>query len=170
MKINLNFSDYCKIYFSLIVNNGGLPVNTKRLAEAMDNVEDKNNLYAEYFAYKFTGATDDMQYTIVKISNMLIESGKSDHIIKSFLKMNDAVEINKPIRAYLWPIDKFIFKSYNDDDISIAFFDCLENINTNIASVVDTISQVFIKEGYFHRNLGLIPLIILLHFRIMSKN
>ena len=58
LKYNLNFSDYCKIYLSLIANSGGLPVDTKMLAEAMDNVENKCDLYAEYFAFKFTGASD----------------------------------------------------------------------------------------------------------------
>ncbi|CAF0974085.1 unnamed protein product [Rotaria sordida] len=110
VKININFSDYCKIYFSLIVNSGGLPIDTKRLAEAMDNVEDKCNLYAEYFACKFTGATNDTLHTIAEISDMFVKSEKMDQIIKPFLKINDAVQIYKPIRAYPWAIDIFKFK------------------------------------------------------------
>ena len=42
---------------------------------------------------------------------------RSDQIMKSVLKMNDAVQIYRPIRVYPWSMDIFIFKSNNRDDI-----------------------------------------------------
>ncbi|CAF3760597.1 unnamed protein product [Rotaria socialis] len=171
LKHNLNFSDYCKIYLSLIANSGGLPVDTIALAEAVDNVENKYDLYAEYFAYQFAGATRDKRYSIAVLSDVFKVSGKTDQIVKPFLKINGAVQMHRPIRAYPWATDIFVFKSNDDDsDIPIAFFNCLENINTNIVFVIEVISHIFFKEGYFKRNPELVPLAILLEFGIMSKD
>ena len=110
------------------------------------------------------------RYNIAVILDECINSCKSDQIIKSFLKISDAVQIYRPVRAYPWPTDIFTFKSNNEDDIPIAFFNCLENINTNIAFTIEAISDVFFKEGYFNKNPELIPLVILLHFGVMSKD
>ena len=65
MKINrsnyaIQFIDYCKIYLSLVGNSGGLPVKTKNLAQAIEDVELKSYLYAEYWALKFTSAKDGL--------------------------------------------------------------------------------------------------------------
>ncbi|CAF4015120.1 unnamed protein product, partial [Rotaria magnacalcarata] len=171
LKHNLNFSDYCKIYLSLIANSGGLPVNTKALAEAMDNAEDKYDFYAEYFAYQFTGATRDKRYSIAVLSDAFRVSGKTDQIVKPFLKISGAVQMHRPIRAYPWATDIFIFKSSDDDsDIPIAFFNCLENININIAFIIEVINHIFFTEGYFKQNPELVPLVILLEFGIISKD
>ncbi|CAF0784628.1 unnamed protein product [Adineta steineri] len=167
----LNFCDYSKIYLSLIVNSGGLPVDTHTLAETTNNMENKCALYAEYFAYKLTSSSvGDIQYTVAVLLDTCIESMKSDLIIKSFLKINDTVQIYKPVRAYPWALDMFTFKSFPDDDIPIGFFNCLENIHTNIAFVIQTICNVFLKEEYFNKNPELIPLVILLVFGIQSKD
>ncbi|CAF3908258.1 unnamed protein product, partial [Rotaria sp. Silwood1] len=170
LKFNLNFSDYCKIYLSLIAHSGGLPVDTETLAKAADNIEDKYCLYAEYFAFKLTGAADDFRYKVAVLLDTSIASSKIDQIIKPFLKVNEAVQVYRPIRAYIWPTDIFIFKPNNEDDIPIAFFNCLENSNPNVPYLVDAVSQVFFKEGYFNKNPDLIPLVTLLHFGIMSKD
>ncbi|CAF4829504.1 unnamed protein product [Rotaria sp. Silwood1] len=170
-KYTLSFLNYCTIYLSLIVNAGGLPIDTKILAEAVSNVEDKYSLYAEYFAFQFTSAVDDdFRYKIAVLCDTYIPSSKTDQIINSFLNISNAIQINKPIRAYPWATDLFTFKSNDDDDIPIAFFNCLENINTNVPCLVDTVSHMFFKEEYFNRNPELIPLVILLHFGIMSKD
>ncbi|CAF4412653.1 unnamed protein product [Rotaria sp. Silwood2] len=170
LKYNLSFSDYCKIYLSFIVNSGGLPVDTETLAEAIYNVEDKCYLYAEYFAFKFTGFSDYFRYNVATIAYKLAATGIADEIIKAFLNINDTVQVYRPIRSYPWVTDIFTFKLNNENDIPIAFFDCLENINTNVPYLVDSISNVFFKEGYFNKNPELIPLVILLHFGIMSKD
>ncbi|CAF1035552.1 unnamed protein product [Rotaria sp. Silwood1] len=170
VKYNLSFSDYCKIYLSFIVNSGGLPVDTQTLAEAIDSIEDKCYLYAEYFAFKFTGFSDDFRFNIAVIADKFAATGKTDELIKSFLKINDTIQIYRPIRSYSWVTDIFTFKLNNENDIPIAFFDCLENININVPYVVDSISNVFFNEGYFDKNSELIPLVILLHFGIMSKD
>ncbi|CAF3945314.1 unnamed protein product [Rotaria sordida] len=167
---NLNFSDYCKIYLSLIANSGGLPIDTKVLAEAMDNVENTYSLYAEYYAFKLTGSSDDFRYDVAGIADMFTTSEKIDQIMKPFLKISDAIQIYRPVRVYPWPTDVFTSKSTTEDDIPIAFFNCLENINTNVPYLVDEISNAFFKEGYFNKNPELILLIILLHFGIMSKD
>ncbi|CAF4121797.1 unnamed protein product [Rotaria sp. Silwood2] len=170
LKYNTSFLNYCTIYLSLIANSGGLPIDTKMLAETTDNAEDKYSLYAEYFAFKLTGAADSFQHHVAVLWEKCISLSKTDQIMKSFLKISDAVQIYRPIRAYPWPTDIFTFKSNNEDDISIAFFNCLENINTNVPYLVNGISELFFKEGYFNRNPELIPLVILLHFGIMSKD
>ncbi|CAF4490646.1 unnamed protein product, partial [Rotaria sp. Silwood2] len=170
LKYNTSFLNYCTIYLSLIANSGGLPIDTKMLAETTDNAEDKYSLYAEYFAFKLTGAADSFQHHVAVLWKKCISLSKTDQIMKSFLKISDAVQIYRPIRAYPWPTDIFTFKSNNEDDISIAFFNCLENINTNVPYLVNGISELFFKEGYFNRNPELIPLVILLHFGIMSKD
>ncbi|CAM4809047.1 unnamed protein product [Rotaria magnacalcarata] len=165
---NLKFSDYCKIYLSIIANSGGLPIDTTKLAEAVDDNENKYSLYAEYFAFNCTGFLDDFQYNIAVLSDRLKDSGKTDQIMKSFLKIGDAVQLYRPVRAYPWPIDIFYFLSSNDDDIPIALFNCLENVNANVPYVLQIVSEIFINEGYFTRNQELIPLVILFHFGIMS--
>ncbi|UJR20234.1 hypothetical protein I4U23_023365 [Adineta vaga] len=38
-KHNFHFADYCKIYLSLIASSNGLPVNTTKLAETVENFE-----------------------------------------------------------------------------------------------------------------------------------
>ncbi|CAF3375210.1 unnamed protein product [Rotaria sp. Silwood2] len=169
-KYTVNFLNYCTIYLSLIANAGGLPIDTKILAETVKNVEDKYSLYAEYLAFQFTGATDDFRYRIAGLCDTCISLIKADQIINSFLKIGNAIQINRPIRAYPWATDLFTFKSNSNDEIPIAFFNCLENINTNVPYLVDTVFNVFFKEGYFNKNPELIPLVILLHFGIMSKD
>ncbi|CAF5146328.1 unnamed protein product, partial [Rotaria magnacalcarata] len=146
---NLKFSDYCKIYLSIIANSGGLPIDTTKLAEAVDDNENKYSLYAEYFAFNCTGFLDDFQYNIAALSDRLKDSGKTDQIMKSFLKIGDAVQLYRPVRAYPWPIDIFYFPSSNDDDIPIALFNCLENVNANVPYVLQIVSEIFINEGYF---------------------
>ncbi|CAF5171914.1 unnamed protein product, partial [Rotaria magnacalcarata] len=69
--------------------------------------------------------------------------------MKSFLKIGDAVQLYRPVRAYPWPIDIFYFLSSNDDDIPIALFNCLENVNANVPYVLQIVSEIFINEGYF---------------------
>ncbi|CAF4114167.1 unnamed protein product, partial [Rotaria sp. Silwood2] len=169
-KYTVNFLNYCTIYLSLIANAGGLPIDTKILAETVKNVEDKYSLYAEYLAFQFTGATDDFRYRIAGLCDTCISLIKADQIINSFLKIGNAIQINRPVRAYPWATDLFTFKSNSNDEIPIAFFNCLENINTNVPYLVDTVFNVFFKEGYFNKNPELIPLVILLHFGIMSKD
>ncbi|CAF3005478.1 unnamed protein product [Rotaria sp. Silwood2] len=168
LKYSIGFSDYCKIYLSLIANGGGLPIDTTKLAEAMDNAEDKYALYAEYFAFKFTGADDDKRYNVAVILDNM-KTYETDEIIKSFVKISDSVQIYTPVRSYLWPMDIFTFKSNNDDDLPIAFLNCLENIHNNIAFAVDIISNFLFQKGYFEKNPDLITLIVLLNFGTMSK-
>ncbi|CAF1445485.1 unnamed protein product, partial [Didymodactylos carnosus] len=170
MNYNLNFSDYCKIYLSLIASSGGLPIDTSILAETMDHVDDKFKLYAEYFVCKFTGASMmDLNHSVAVVLDKRIKSCNINQIIKSFLKISDTTQIYRPVRAYPWPTDIFNLKSISDDDIPISFFNCLENIHKNIAFIIDAISNVFDKEGYFNKNSELIPLVILLNFGNMSK-
>ena len=176
MKINqssydVKFIDYCKIYLSLSTQTGALPVNTKTLAEKMENIEDKSYLYAEYWISTFTGANEgDFQNTVELTLNECIASGKSNLIIKSFLKMSDAVQIYKPVRAYAWPLDTFVFQWSYEDDIPIAFFNCFESMNTKLTFTTQLIYNTFINEGYFSRNPQLIPLMILFNLGIVSKD
>ncbi|CAF1051803.1 unnamed protein product [Rotaria sp. Silwood1] len=170
LKYNMSFLHYCTIYSSLIAISGGFPIDTKMLAETIENAEDKYNLYAEYFAFKLTGADDNFQNKITVLCDTVIPTIKADHIMNSFLKINDAVQIYRPVRAYPWITNLFTFKLDNQDDIPIAFFNCIENINTNVPYLVDCISENFFKEEYFNRNPDLIPLFVLLRFGIMSKD
>ncbi|CAF1378362.1 unnamed protein product [Rotaria sp. Silwood1] len=169
LKYSISFSDYCKIYLSLVANGGGLPIDTTKLAEVMDNAEHKYTLYAEYFAFKFTGADDDKRYNVAVILDNM-ETNETGEIIKSFLEISDSVQVYRPVRSYLWPTDIFIFKSNKDDELPIAFLNCLENIHTNITFVVNGISDYFFKKGYFEKNPDLITLVVLLNFGTMSKD
>ncbi|CAF2790918.1 unnamed protein product [Rotaria sp. Silwood2] len=105
----------------------GLPIDTKTLAEAIDNVEDTYSLYADYFAFKFTDIDDDFRYNITTLLDVRITSSKTDHIMKLFLKISDAIHHYRPLRAYPWATDIFTFKSNNNNDMPIPFFICLEN-------------------------------------------
>ncbi|CAF3222076.1 unnamed protein product [Rotaria sp. Silwood2] len=168
---DINFLHYCRIYLSIIANSGGLPIDTRILAEAVDNVEDKYSLYAEYFAFQIAGTAHSFQYQVAVLCDKCISSTEPDLIIHSFLKISDTIQIYRPVRGYPWVTDIFTFKLNNDDDdIPIAMFNCLENINTNIAYLVDTISETFRKKEYFNKNPELIPLVVLLHFGIISKD
>ena len=167
---NVTFIDYCRIYLSLSAYSGALPIDTKMLARRMENIEDKSYLYAECWASVFTGANNDVRYAVAVLLEQCIALRKSNEIIKAFLKINDAVQIYKPVRAYPWPMDTFIFRWNEEDDIPIAFFNCLENINTNLASTIQTICNVFIKEDYFTRQCQLIPLVVLFNLGMMSKD
>ena len=169
-KYDVNFINYCKIYISLMVNSGGLPINTTTLAETMENIEDKCDLYAEYWTSKLTGASNDFGRAISIVVNEWKDIGKSNQIIKSLLKMSDTTQLYKPVRSYAWPLDTFTFPSSDENDIPIAFFNCLENINTNLISTTETIWDVFIKNGYSKRNRELIPLVVLFNGSIMSKD
>ncbi|CAF5019305.1 unnamed protein product, partial [Rotaria sp. Silwood1] len=148
LKYNMSFLHYCTIYSSLIAISGGFPIDTKMLAETIENAEDKYSLYAEYFAFKLTGADDNFQNKITVLCDT----------------------IYRPVRAYPWTTNLFTFKLGNQDDIPIAFFNCIENINTNVPYLVDCISENFFKEEYFNRNPDLITLFVLLRFGIMSKD
>ncbi|CAF1425244.1 unnamed protein product [Rotaria sordida] len=110
----LHFSDYCKIYLALVANSGGLPVDTKSLAEAMDNDENRWNFYAEYYAFKLTGAADNFRYSVAVIADEFHTSGKVDQILEPFLRVNNAVQMYQPIRAYPWVTDTFTFKPSNE--------------------------------------------------------
>ena len=147
---DVNFIDYCKIYLSLSANSGGLSIDLNVLIEAVVDIEEKCDLYAEYWAAKFTGGSDDIRYAVAVILDECIMKRKSKEIVKSFLKISDAVQLYRPVRSYAWPLDTFIFSSNNADDIPIAFFNCLENINTNIAFTVHAIYDVLTKEEYVH--------------------
>ena len=167
----LKFFDYCQIYFSLTSDSGGLPIDTKTFANQLDDRELQNDLYAEYFAFKLTAGNPhgDLKYEAACLLDKWIKTSKSKQIIKSFLKISDAIQCYRPVRAYPWPTDRFIFNSNDNDDIPIAFFNCLENINTNISFLIEGICNVFFEEGYLNKNIELIPLILLLHFGMMSS-
>ncbi|CAF3838861.1 unnamed protein product [Rotaria sordida] len=171
---DINFLHYCRIYLSILANSGALPIDTRILAEAVDNIEDKYSLYAEYFAFQIAGMANNFQYQVAVLCDQCISSSEPDQIIKSFLKISDTIQIYRPVRGYPWVTDIFTFKLNNDDDanvdIPIALFNCLENINTNIAYLVDTVSETFRKKEYFKKNSELIPLVVLLHFGIISKD
>ncbi|CAF1550209.1 unnamed protein product, partial [Rotaria sp. Silwood1] len=167
---DINFLHYCRIYLSILANSGGLPIDTRILAEAVDNIEDNHSLYAEYFAFQIAGAANNFQYQIAVLCDKCISSSEPDQIIKSFLKISDTIQIYRPVRGYPWVTDIFTFKLNNDNDIPIALFNCLENINTKIAYLVDTISETFLKNGCFNKNPELIPLVVLLHFGITSND
>ena len=152
-----------------------LPVADSRLtrqalAEDMNDSENRSQLFAEFLALKFTCGQDDVRYAIAVVLDTCIESRKSNETIRSFLKIIDAIQIYKPVRAYAWPMDIFTFQLNDEDDVPIAFFNCLENINTNIAFAVEGFCNAMFKEGCFDKNSDLIPLVILLNFRIMSKD
>ncbi|CAF3747873.1 unnamed protein product [Rotaria sordida] len=170
LKYNISFLNYCTIYLFLIASSGGLPIDTKILAEEMNHIEDQYSLYAEYFASQITGAFDSFEDKITELLQKCILSSKVDQIMKSFLKINDAVQIYRPVRAYPWVTDVFTFKSNNENDIPITFFDCLENISTNIPYLIDSIFEILFKEGYFNKTPELISLVVLLYFGIMSKD
>ncbi|CAF3551095.1 unnamed protein product [Rotaria socialis] len=175
MKVNqttchLSFLNYCTLHLSLIADSGGLPVDTKALAKSIDNAEDQYSLYAEYFVFPLTGGIDSTECQIPLLLEQSISISKPDQIMKSLLKISNAVQIYRPIRAYSWPLDKFIFQSNNNDDMPIAFFNCLENIHINAAELIDTVSGIFCKDECFNRNSELIPLVVLLNFGIMSNN
>ncbi|UJR07679.1 hypothetical protein I4U23_011965 [Adineta vaga] len=121
-KYHLNYSNYCRIYLSFIANSGGIPVDTKLLAETVDNMDDKCDLYAEYFVSKMTGnSSGDLRYDVAVLCDKCIRILKSDLIIKSFLKINNTIQIYKPIRSCSWSTDQFPFESFEEDDIPIAF-------------------------------------------------
>ncbi|CAF4471705.1 unnamed protein product [Rotaria sp. Silwood2] len=126
-KYTVNFLNYCTLYLSLIAKARGLPIDTKTLAEAIDNVEDTYSLYADYFAFKFTDIDDDFRYNITTLLDVCITSSETDHIMKLFLKISDAIHLYRPLRAYPWATDIFTFKSNNNNDMPIPFFICLEN-------------------------------------------
>ncbi|CAM2727295.1 unnamed protein product [Rotaria socialis] len=171
LKYNLSFPEYCKIYLSLVADCGGLPIDTTKLAVAMDNLEHKYTLYSEYLAFKFTSpeVDGDSKYNVAKTLESM-EIYKTSEIINSFVKINDSVQIYRPIRSYSWPTDIFIFKSNNDDDLSIAFFNCLENIHTNLSFSVYQISKCLLEKGYFEKNPELTTLMVLLNFGTMSNH
>ena len=169
IKYNLNFIHYCKIYISLMVNSGGLPINTNTLAQTTKNIDEKCDLYAEYWASKFTGASNDFRSGITQIFDEWKKSIKNSHIIKSLLKVTDTVQLYKPIRTYVWPLDKFTFPSNDLDDIPIGLFNVLENLNTNLMTAVQAIWDAFINDNYFQRNRQLILSVILFNYTIMSK-
>ena len=166
----LHYSDYCKIYFSLIAKSGGLPIDTYPLAQVMDDLEDKYSLYAESIASQLTSASGDLQNNIAALLDTCLKSNENEQIIQSFLKISSAVQLYRPARAYPWPTDSFIFKFSYKNDIPIAFFNCIENMNPNIAFSIPAICDVFLLEGYFHENPELIPLVVLLNFGVMSKD
>ncbi|CAF1032316.1 unnamed protein product [Didymodactylos carnosus] len=83
LKYNLNFSDYCKIYLSVVANSGGLPIDTSILAKTVDPIDDKYKLCAEYFAYTFTGAAMmDFKREVAKVLDTHINSLPADDIIE----------------------------------------------------------------------------------------
>ncbi|CAF3842178.1 unnamed protein product [Rotaria sordida] len=129
---------------------------------------------AVYLDTKIAGMANNFQYQVAVLCDQCISSSEPDQIIKSFLKISDTIQIYRPVRGYPWVTDIFTFKLNNDDDadvdIPIALFNCLENINTNIAYLVDTVSETFRKKEYFKKNSELIPLVVLLHFGIISKD
>ena len=167
---SLHYSDYCKIYFSLVAKSGGLPVDAYSLAQVIDDPEDKCALYAESIAFQFTGASNDLQQNIAALLDTCLKSNENDQIIQSFLKISSAVQLYRPVRAYPWPTDTFTFKFSYKNDIPIAFFNCVENMNPNIGFSIPPICDAFLLEGYFHENPELIPLIVLLNFGVMSKD
>ena len=69
----------------------------------------------------------------------------------------------------MWPLDIFVFRWTNEDDIPIAFFNCLENINSNLTQTIESICNILIEHGYFSSNPQLVPLVTLLNLGIMSK-
>ena len=168
---DIHLMDYCQIYLFFTASAGGLPIDTRILAEKMDDCRKKCDLYAEYFAAKLTGnfLHADLKHEITSLVDKCIKSMKGDQVIESFLKMADAIQLYRPVRGYLWANDRFGFTSKDQQDIPIAFFNCLENINTNLAFIIEDLFDVFFTEGYFHRNVNLIPLVISLHFSMMFK-
>ncbi|UJR17369.1 hypothetical protein I4U23_004264 [Adineta vaga] len=168
LKIQNNSSIHCKIYLSFIADSGGLPVNTHILANAANTSEEKSTFNAEYFAYKLTSTTTDFTYDIAVIADKLDVFGNSNEIMNSVLKIHNTIQRYRPIRMYPWPLDIFIFKSRDQNDIPIEFFNCLENFHTNVPYLPAAISNMFFAEGYFNRNPELILPVILLHFGIMS--
>ena len=169
-KYDISFIDYCRIYLALSANSGGFSVNTTTVAEVVEDKEDQCYLYSEYWASKFTGARDGLDDSPLFQADECQGSKKGNRIIRSFLKINEATQMNKPVRGYAWPLDTFIFHSLNDDDIPIALFNCLETINTNLASIIQTIYDILIEEEYFTKNPQLIPLVVLFSLGIMSKD
>ena len=174
MKVNsseyqLRFIDYCQIYLSLTALSGGISIDTKVLAETVEDIQDKCDLYAEYWAWKFTGTSDDIRYEVAVVLDECISTRKCDQIIKSFLKISETIQIYKPIREYAWPLDVFNFKWKDEHDIPIALFNCLENLNTKLAFVIPKIWDVFIKEGYLDNNAELKPLVILFNLAITTR-
>ncbi|CAF1290805.1 unnamed protein product [Adineta ricciae] len=168
---DLKFADYCTIHLSSVANSGGLPLDTSALADAVEDLNDKYALYAEYFAFKLTDSfRGQMEHDVKECLDTCMKSMHSDVLIQSFLKINDAVQIYKPLRAYSWPMDRFPFRLIQTDDIPIAFFNCLENIHPNLTIALETICDIFIRDGYFVRNPELIPSIILLVFGVISKD
>ncbi|CAF1101846.1 unnamed protein product [Adineta ricciae] len=166
-----NFSAYCKIYLSLIISSGGFPVDTSTLAATINGIGNKSDLYGEYFCQQLTsGSEGDVLHGIRTVSNILQKTMKSDLLMQSFLKTNEAIQIYRPVRGYAWPTDRFAFQSFAENDIPIAFFNCLENLHTNLACLIESIYEKFLEEGYFDRNPDLIPLFTLLIFGIMSKD
>lgn len=165
-EMNLSY----KIYLSLIADSGGLPINTSTVAQTVSNIEHKTKLYAEHFASQFTGAKDDLRYQIAVILDTTMGTLGSDCIIKSFLKLSDAIQLYQPIRSYPWCTDQFIFKYDLAYDVPIAFFNCLENLHSNIAFAVEGVCDVLMKDERTKNNPDLIPLIILLYFGVMSKD
>ena len=96
---SINFVDYCKIYLSVIANCRRKPMDTVKLAEAMDDPQHKYSLHAEHFAMDFTGANDDIKYSIAVLLDNRGNSG-ADKFRQPFMKINDAVQVYRPVRTY----------------------------------------------------------------------
>ena len=75
---------------TLIGNSEDLPVESKTLAEGVDDDEIKTSLYAEYFTHKFTGSSDDIRYTVATVLDNMIKN-ESDKIGQVLLKVNDPI-------------------------------------------------------------------------------
>ena len=94
-KYEVYFINYCKVYLSLSAKSGGATVDIEALLEVVDDIEDKCYLYAEYWASKFTSASDGIPHILSRIFANYVGPGKGNEIIRSFFKINEATQIYK---------------------------------------------------------------------------
>lgn len=171
-KYTINFNNYCKIYMNMISVSGGLPVNTKELAEKATDEKEKCIFYSEYLAYKLTGASQggDQINLIRSALQSLCETTGVTNILNSIIRISDAIQLYRPIRAHSWPIDNFIFRCDIENDIPISVVNMLENLHPTINFIVDALSSVFLHHGYLNHNPDLIPIVVLLNFGMVSND
>ena len=149
---NIDFMLYCKIHISIIKSVGTTPIDTNKLfnkiEETLENdptlnretflsTSIKNYFLSEYFAYNFSSSSkdDSIKDKIQGLIKLISENYECnlELFINSILNLSNCKQFYLPLRAYLWPIDQFIFKNTHPGDIPISFINYIENISNQFS-------------------------------------
>ena len=174
---NLQFIYYCKMFLFLNAQVGGKPLASYEFIRKVgilqkQNLFDESNkefLLAEFLSNAFTSYYYDENKVVDGLKD-IIEFDFST-ILKSFHRINTCVQLYKPIRSYLWPLDVYLFKYNHENDIPNWFFCMIESLDkTTSCKMKSFISKTVKEDGLLTRNPDLIILYALFIYGDMSAN